>query len=98
MSEAPPESADPIVGREIAGKYVVERFLGGGAMGAVYKARQVALDKAIAIKVMHKELATDHMFAARFHREAKAASRLDHPNSIRVMDFGAEPDGPAASS
>ena len=93
MSEAPPESADPIVGREIAGKYVVERFLGGGAMGAVYKARQVALDKAIAIKVMHKELATDHMFAARFHREAKAASRLDHPNSIRVMDFGAEPDG-----
>lgn len=92
MSEAPQES-DALIGREIGGKYVVERFLGGGAMGAVYRARQVALDKNVAIKVMHKELAVDAMFAARFHREARAASRLDHPNSIRVIDFGAEPDG-----
>lgn len=92
MSEAPQES-DALIGREIGGKYVVERFLGGGAMGAVYRARQVALDKNVAIKVMHRELAVDAMFAARFHREARAASRLDHPNSIRVIDFGAEPDG-----
>jgi serine/threonine-protein kinase len=86
--------ADPaLIGRTIAGKFRVEEFLGGGAMGAVYKARQVALEKDVAVKVMHREVATDPQFAARFHREAKAASRLDHPNSMRVIDFGEEPDG-----
>ena len=62
-------------------------------MGAVYKARQIALDKDVAIKVLHGEHAGDAMFAARFQREAKAASKLDHPNSMRVLDFGQEPDG-----
>src|SRR5207237_7148494 len=65
----------------------------GGAMGAVYRARQTALDKVVAVKVMHKDIAGDPTYAARFQREAKAASRLDHPNSIRVIDFGQEPDG-----
>jgi serine/threonine-protein kinase len=68
-------------------------FLGEGAMGAVYKARQISLEKTIAIKVMHLDLVADRTFAARFHREAKAASRLDHPNSIGILDFGEEPDG-----
>ena len=84
---------EALLGRTIASKYAIEAFLGGGAMGAVYRARQIALEKTVAIKVMHRELATDAMFAGRFHREAKAASRLDHPNSIRVIDFGEEPDG-----
>jgi serine/threonine protein kinase len=86
-------SDEAIVGRTIAGKFLVESFLGSGAMGAVYKARQLALDKTVALKVMHPELADDPAFASRFQREAKAASRLDHPNSVRVLDFGAEPDG-----
>src|SRR4029079_7482422 len=60
---------------------------------AVYRAHQTALEKAVAIKVLHRAVATDASFAARFHREAKAASRLDHPNSMRVIDFGEEPDG-----
>ena len=84
---------DLLVGRTIAGKYVVENLIGSGAMGAVFRARQVALEKTVAIKVMHGEHADDPAFAGRFHREAKAASRLDHPNSIQVLDFGAEPDG-----
>ena len=88
-----PNVADPRLGRTIATKYAVEQYLGGGAMGAVYKARQVALDKSVAIKVLHRELALDPSFASRFHREARAASRLDHPNSMRVIDFGEEPDG-----
>ncbi|HEX3345057.1 MAG TPA: protein kinase, partial [Polyangiaceae bacterium] len=82
-----------LLGRTIAGKFLIESYLGGGAMGAVYKARQLALDKDVAIKVLHGEHASDATFAARFQREAKAASRLDHPNSMRVLDFGQEPDG-----
>ena len=83
---------ESILGREIAGKYRVDSFIGGGAMGAVYRARQRDIDKTVAVKVLHRELA-DPQFAARFKREAKAASRLDHPNSMRVLDFGEEPDG-----
>jgi serine/threonine protein kinase len=82
-----------LLGREIAGKYAVESFIGGGAMGSVYRARQRDIDKAVAVKVLHRELLAEPQFAARFKREAKAASRLDHPNSMRVLDFGEEPDG-----
>jgi serine/threonine-protein kinase len=84
---------EQLVGRTIAGKFVVEGLIGSGAMGAVFRARQVALEKTVAIKVLHGEHANDPAFAARFHREAKAASRLNHPNSMQVIDFGAEPDG-----
>jgi serine/threonine protein kinase len=91
MSES---GGDPaLINRTVAGKFVVEKFLGGGAMGAVYRAHQVSLDKKIALKVMHRSLATDEAFVMRFHREARAASKLDHPNSMRVVDFGEEPDG-----
>src|SRR5215472_17555767 len=86
-------SPDTLVGRTIAGKFVIEAHIGSGAMGAVYRARQIALEKTVAIKVLHGEHAGETQFAARFHREAKAASRLDHPNSMRVIDFGQEPDG-----
>lgn len=82
-----------LIGRTIAGKFFVEQLLGTGAMGAVFRARQVTLDKTVAIKVLHGEHAQDATFAARFQREAKAASRLNHPNSMQVVDFGVEPDG-----
>ena len=84
---------EALLGRTIAGKFAIESYVGGGAMGAVYKAQQLALDKTVAIKVMHREMAKDDTFVARFKREAKAASRLDHPNSMQVIDFGDEPDG-----
>jgi serine/threonine-protein kinase len=88
------EAGDPkLIGRTVSGKYRIEKLLGGGAMGAVYKARFAALEKNVAVKVMHRAIAVDPNFVARFHREAKAASRLDHPNSMRVIDFGEEPDG-----
>jgi eukaryotic-like serine/threonine-protein kinase len=88
------KGADPaLIGKTIAGKFTVEAYIGAGAMGAVYKAKQIALEKMIAIKVLHRELTTDEAFTSRFKREAKAASRLDHPNSVRVIDFGIEPDG-----
>ncbi|WP_394826208.1 serine/threonine-protein kinase [Pendulispora albinea] len=82
-----------LIGRKIAGKFAVEAFIGSGAMGAVYRARQVSLDKLVALKLLHRDLAKDSTFPARFMREAKAASRIDHPNSMRVIDFGEEDDG-----
>src|SRR5438093_4775795 len=85
--------ADPIIGRRIAGKYEVLSVIGRGAMGIVYEARQMALDKIVALKVLSHHLRDDEEFVSRFHTEARAASRLDHPNSTRVLDFGAEPDG-----
>jgi serine/threonine protein kinase len=93
VTEAAAKPVDPLLGRSLAGKYRLEKLLGEGGMGAVYRARQLALDKIIAVKVMRLELASDPTFAARFHREARAASRLDHPNSIRILDFGEEDDG-----
>jgi serine/threonine-protein kinase len=86
-------ASDALLGRTIANKFVIESLLGSGAMGAVYRARQTALDKVVAIKVLHGEHADDPQFAARFQREAKAASRLNHPNSMAVIDYGEEPDG-----
>jgi serine/threonine-protein kinase len=101
MSRTPPhlesndagKSTDLLVGRVIDEKFTLEAILGAGAMGAVYRAHHIALDKIVAVKVMHRGLLADPTFATRFHREAKAASRLDHPNSIRILDFGEEPDG-----
>jgi serine/threonine-protein kinase len=93
MASGGVEGEDPLIGRTFAGKYTLETMLGQGAMGAVYRARQIDLDKTVAIKVLHRELAADATVVERFRREAKAASRLEHPNSIRVFDFGREPDG-----
>ncbi|MGO8994447.1 MAG: serine/threonine-protein kinase [Polyangiaceae bacterium] len=88
-----PEASLALEGRTIADKFVIESVIGQGAMGAVYRARWLALDKIVALKVMNPDIAQDEAFTARFQREAKAASRLDHPNSVRVLDFGQEPDG-----
>jgi eukaryotic-like serine/threonine-protein kinase len=88
------ETGDPaLIGRRVAGKFRIEKFLGGGAMGAVYRAKDSTLDRLIALKVMHPAMAVDPSFVTRFHREARAASRLDHPASMRVIEFGEEPDG-----
>jgi serine/threonine protein kinase len=88
-----PPPADPLVGRTLAGKYTLERLVGEGGMAAVYMARHITLEKTIAVKVMHSEFAANPRFVARFEREARAAVLLDHPNSIRVLDFGHEDDG-----
>ena len=93
MSEAT-ETGDPeLMGRRVAGKFLIEKFLGGGAMGAVYRAKDTTLDRHVALKVMHPSVAVDPSFVKRFHREARAASRVDHANAMRVIEFGEEPDG-----
>jgi serine/threonine-protein kinase len=84
---------DALIGRTIAGKFTIESRIGGGGMGSVYRARQAGLDKIVAIKLLHRELLAEPTFASRFKREATSASRIDHPSSLRVLDFGEEPDG-----
>jgi len=85
--------ADPYLGRVFAQKYRVEALLGEGGMGRVYRAVQLSLDKVVCLKVLRRELAGDPSTQARFQREARAASRLNHPNSIQVMDFGSAEAG-----
>jgi serine/threonine-protein kinase len=83
-----------LVGRVIGGgKYAMDRVIGSGGMGTVYLARHVTLNKPVAVKVLNPSLVYNEEFLAAFQREALAASRLDHPNVVQVLDFGREPDG-----
>ncbi|MEQ8278009.1 MAG: serine/threonine-protein kinase [Deltaproteobacteria bacterium] len=80
------------MGRVIDGKLRLDKLLGAGASGAVYRAHHLALDKPVAIKVLHATHNLDPNLVGRFKAEARAASRLDHPNSIRILDFGEDGD------
>ncbi len=84
---------DPLLGMIVAKKFKVEKILGVGGMGKVYKARQLALDKAVVVKVLHDQFRDDPQLVQRFQREARAASRLNHPNSIQIIDFGQDETG-----
>lgn len=85
--------SDPLIGRVIDGKYAIIERIGSGAMGNIYKAEHKALSKIVAIKVLHKHLVREESHIKRFHREAKAASKLNHPNCITILDFGQTSDG-----
>src|SRR6266496_4232878 len=63
-------------------------FIGKGGMGAVYKARQPALDRVVALKILPPQAASGTGFAERFNREARALARLSHPNIVAVHEFG----------
>lgn len=83
LGVAPPEP-----GEIIAGRYRVVAPIGSGAMGSVYRAEHVQISKVMAIKLLHRDVEQDAESVARFHREAEAASRLNHPNTVHVFDFG----------
>ncbi len=74
------------------GGYRIVRELGRGAMGAVYLARQVSLDRNVALKVIQSRLASNPTFIARFTREAYAAAQLSHHNVVQIYDMGCERD------
>ncbi|MBD2896818.1 Serine/threonine-protein kinase PK-1 [Actinomadura sp. RB99] len=78
--------ADPLVGQVLDGRYRIESRIARGGMATVYVARDLRLDRTIAIKVMHAGLASDEDFVARFIGEAKAAAALSHPNVVAVYD------------
>lgn len=82
------DDAGPDVGDVLGGKYQLVRLLGQGAMGRVFQADHLQLGTSVALKTMHAHVAAVGDYARRFAREARATSRLDHPNVVRVLDFG----------
>ncbi|GAG13998.1 unnamed protein product, partial [marine sediment metagenome] len=75
----------------IDGKYLLERCLGRGGMGAVYKAQHIELQKFFALKLIKHSILADPTYLARFRTEAKALGKLKHPNIIEVTDYGIDP-------
>lgn len=80
--------ADPLVGRIVADRYRIKGLLGRGGMGVVYRVEHIHIGKSMAMKLLHGALANDRSTVRRFEREADAASRLSHPNTVQVFDFG----------
>jgi serine/threonine protein kinase len=86
-------SLEAFVGRTLQGRYRIDALLGMGGMGGVFRAHHLGLAHDVAIKVLRSEMRSGHIAPARFQREARSASRLDHPNCVRVTDFGELEDG-----
>ncbi|HEY3234802.1 MAG TPA: serine/threonine-protein kinase, partial [Polyangiaceae bacterium] len=82
-----------LVGRILADRYRILRHLGSGGMGAVYRAEHIHMRKAVAVKVLHREMTYLPEVVLRFEREAVAAARIDHPNVAAATDFGRLEDG-----
>ncbi len=95
MQEQPVQSTntasdpdDPLIGTMIGDRYRVEAELGSGGMGTVYRAEHVMMEKRVALKVLHPNLAVVGSVMDRFQREAVALSRIEHPNVVAATDFG----------
>jgi eukaryotic-like serine/threonine-protein kinase len=82
--------ADPLAGRLLDGRYAVTTRIAHGGMATVYRATDTRLDREVALKVMHVELARDEDFVRRFIGEAKSVARLSHQNVVAVYDQGAD--------
>ena len=81
---------DVLLGRVLRG-CLIDRKVGEGGMGTVYHARQLSLDRSVAIKVLPVELARNRNFITRFEREAKSLAKINHPNILHIYDFGDDP-------
>ena len=81
------------IGKSVLGRYVIEEQLGEGAMGTVYRARHIKLERKVAIKIMHEQHAGEPVLLERFRREAQSAGKLAHANVVAVLDVGELADG-----
>jgi serine/threonine protein kinase len=88
-----PLGSASMIGATVANRYVIEEKIGSGGMGVVYRARQLLVDRAVALKILPRDLADDAAAAKRFTNEAKAISQLRHPNIVTLYDFGLVEDG-----
>jgi serine/threonine protein kinase len=80
-------------GTTLDGRYMLVRRLGEGAMGTVYVANHHTLDQPVAVKMLHPWLAAEPKHRERFMREARAASRIEHPNVVELLEVGTTPEG-----
>jgi serine/threonine protein kinase len=78
---------DRLIGRTIRGCFI-DKKIGEGGMGTVYHAKQLSLDRSVALKVMPGDLARNKNFIQRFEREAKSLAKINHPNILHIYDFG----------
>lgn len=85
-------ATDPLIGRLVEKRYLIETRVARGGMATVYQAQDQRLERPVAIKVMHPHLAEDEDFTRRFIQEARQAARLAHPNIVNVFDQGQEGD------
>jgi serine/threonine-protein kinase len=84
---------DPLIGQVFDKRYRITELIGRGGMGSVYKALNIAMNQTVALKVMNRDLVEDINQVKRFHQEAMASSRLNHPHTIKVFDFGQSEEG-----
>lgn len=82
-----------LVGRVLGDKFKLTACIGIGGSGAVFRADQMALGRTVAVKILNEELSADARMISRFRGEAMSASRLNHPNCVSIIDYGAAPDG-----
>jgi serine/threonine-protein kinase len=95
QGEGAGQTADPMIGLVLGGKYTVIRLIGEGGMGAVYEGEQQlgTSKRKVAVKTLHPHLSRDAKIKARFEREVGTVAQLEHPNTIQVYDFGTTPEG-----
>jgi serine/threonine protein kinase len=84
---------DPLLGTTLAGRFTVLSRIGSGSMGSVYRARQAAVGRDVALKIVRRDRAYDPETKARFEREARAVSKLTSPHTVTAFDFGEAEDG-----
>ena len=91
----PPASlSDPRIGETLVGRYRLDKLIGKGGMGRVYRATQFPLNRPVAVKILNPEFQKkDPQFVRRFFLEAASAARLTHPNTITVFDYGEAESG-----
>lgn len=83
---------DPMIGRILEGRWIIEEKIGEGGMGSVYKGSQRSVNRKVAIKTLRPSLVSSDEFVDRFFREAKIATTINHPNCVTILDFGQTDD------
>src|SRR4051812_12844524 len=87
------QDVDSQLGTVFGGQYRIEERMGAGGMGAVYRGTQLSVDRPVAIKVIAPEIEQNAQHVQRFRREAEALAKLQHPNTVHLLDFGVTDEG-----
>ena len=82
-----------VIGTLVGGRYRIRRLCGEGGMGRVYEAEHIEIGKRVALKILHPAYSQTPDLVERLEREARAASKISHPNVVDVTDSGTTPDG-----